>query len=358
MDLRWDCVEIKWPPIMRISTAKIKTRSKLRLFEFSLGHFTLETNCRAHARDSLSSGRKSRFTRFDTHRDSSRIRHIESQRKVPLRHLAELPFVIVKYTEPWKKNTTDVLTSPLPEVSMLEARQEKILKQLAQLKEQVSVLHNVLKHSSKEKESLTPVSDVKVVPVHVDLIINANLSRPPFCLLGLQSIWKDTTFKLSSYVHSSFAGIIPDFLLVEKEVSLGNTVNVSLIWKEVNDLEVLPSGLPIHLFLGEVNALRFLCRSFTAHNYEALLNPVESSRIDSILDSCSSLVHSESTTDMQVILAKLNDELKKNQWLSGKKEPNVADVAVWSVIKQTSLKKLPSNLTAWHKRCDKTFMFT
>lgn len=42
----------------------------------------------------------------------------------------------------------DYLQNPLPEYALLEARQEKILAQLAELKKQVSTLCDLLKHTN------------------------------------------------------------------------------------------------------------------------------------------------------------------------------------------------------------------
>lgn len=47
----------------------------------------------------------------------------------------------------------DYLQNPLPEYALLEARQEKILTQLAELKKQVSTLCNFLKHTNHVKAS-------------------------------------------------------------------------------------------------------------------------------------------------------------------------------------------------------------
>ncbi|KAI4500306.1 hypothetical protein M0802_004723 [Mischocyttarus mexicanus] len=256
----------------------------------------------------------------------------------------------------------EFLKNPLPEYALLEARQEKILTQLAELKKQVSSLCNFLKHTDHvkipeeyNKKKSNQDSDVchKSEPIIVDLIVNANPNKPPYSILALTKVWNDTNIKLQSYVHSSIIGNVPELNICDTKSTKPNLINLSLIWKEVEDLEFLLGSYNYSLF-GEVNFLRYLTRLLNTHNYENCIDPVESNVFDTILDYCYCLQIEKSLKKQQIIFQCINKILGNNQWF-GKNQPNVIDIALWSVIKQISVQNLPSSLKKWFNACEKLF---
>ncbi|CAL7947535.1 unnamed protein product [Xylocopa violacea] len=243
------------------------------------------------------------------------------------------------------------LKSPMPEYNALEARQEKILAQLAELKKQVSVLSNFLKHSNQV--AVDDRSRETQEAVNESLIINVNPKRPPYSISALQKVWKDTDINVQTYVHSS----------IDKEGSISyqsstcssrkNVINLSLIWKDVEDLELV-SGLHSYCVTGETNFLRYLSRLISSHNYENSLCIEKVNTTDLVLDLCHSLHFEESLKKKQEILSLIADKLDTN--LSGEKKPDIADIAVWCTIKQVFPKKCLPKLTKWYEACEKLFV--
>ncbi|XP_015175526.1 PREDICTED: aminoacyl tRNA synthase complex-interacting multifunctional protein 2 isoform X2 [Polistes dominula] len=252
--------------------------------------------------------------------------------------------------------------NPLPEYALLEARQEKILAQLAELKKQVSSLCSFLKHtdhvkmpkecSEKESNVLSNQCE-KSEPITVNLIINANPKKPPYSILALPKVWNDISIKLQSYVHSSVIGDIPELNICDKNPSKTNIINLSLIWKEVDELEFV-TGLYNYSLLGEVNFLRYLCRLFPTHDFENNMGSIQANLFDTILDYCYCLQIEKSSKKQQIIFQHFTKTLGTNEWF-GVNEPNIIDIAVWSVIKQISVQNIPSSLKKWINACDKTF---
>lgn len=256
----------------------------------------------------------------------------------------------------------EFLKNPLPEYALLEARQEKILAQLAELKKQVSTLCDFLKHTDQEKRPASHVKEENQVisdmhhnsePIITDLIINVNPNKPPYSIIALQKVWNDTNIKLQSYVHSSVSGNIPEICIGDTNPSKPNVVNLLLIWKEVENLELV-SGLYNYSLFGEVNFLRYLSRILHMHNFENHVDPVEATMLDTILDYCHCLQTEKSAKKQQSILQLITKKLGKNEWF-GKHKPNIVDIAVWSIIKQTPIQNIPSNLTRWINTCEQIF---
>ncbi|XP_043500255.1 aminoacyl tRNA synthase complex-interacting multifunctional protein 2 isoform X2 [Polistes fuscatus] len=267
------------------------------------------------------------------------------------------------HTETGIKIVADVTEqNPLPEYALLEARQEKILAQLAELKKQVSSLCNFLKHTdhvkmpaecSEKKSNVLSNVCHKSESITVNLIINANPKKPPYSIVALPKVWKDTNIKLQLYTHSSVIGDVPELYICDINSTKPNLINLCLIWKEVEEFEFV-SGLYNYSLFGEVNFLRYLSRLFHTHNYENCLDPVQANEFDTILDYCYCLQIEKSSKKQQIILQYITKTLGTNEWF-GIKEPNIIDIAVWSVIKQISVQNLPSNLKKWINACDKIF---
>ncbi|XP_063972781.1 probable aminoacyl tRNA synthase complex-interacting multifunctional protein 2 isoform X2 [Diachasmimorpha longicaudata] len=237
--------------------------------------------------------------------------------------------------------------SPLPEVKALETRQEKILVQLAELKEQVLNLCDVL----KKNEKASGLPKVKREPLNIDLVLNVNPESPSYSLLALGKLWSDVDFRIEPFTHSSVKGRIPPGF--ERRRGCGDTiVNISLIWKQVNNTEIVLSGLHGYNILGEVNLLRYLARRLD--NYDSL-SPEEIMKIDRILDLSHQLAYEKSPKKKMTIIGLLEKDFGASLWFSGQKSPGIADAAVWSALKQSSLVSTPSNLCQWFSKCSQTF---
>lgn len=68
-------------------------------------------------------------------------------------------------------------------------------------------------------------------PVFVQLLLNVNPSKPPYSILALQKLWKDTNFRVKSYIHSTVSGQIP-IVFPQITKSTANVIELTLIWKE------------------------------------------------------------------------------------------------------------------------------
>ncbi|XP_011646541.1 aminoacyl tRNA synthase complex-interacting multifunctional protein 2 isoform X2 [Pogonomyrmex barbatus] len=238
--------------------------------------------------------------------------------------------------------------APVPEYGALEARQEKILGQLADLKQQVVMLCQFLKQSANTgiQKNIPHVQK----PVVLELVLNVNPKKPPYSILALQKIWTDTSIRVSPYIHSTIYHDQVPLFYTKLGNSSGNVINLSLIWKKVEDLEVV-SGVKSYPIKGEVNFLRYLSRLIKSHNYEhSCLHP---HTLDFALDLIDSLHNEENAERIEKELIVLANKFEK--W-SSKKEFNIVDIALWSLIKQFPKMNLPSALYKWYDSCEKAFI--
>lgn len=241
--------------------------------------------------------------------------------------------------------------NPLPEYSALEARQEKILAQLAELKQQVLTLSNFLKQTKPVAAACDKVPK-KQDPVNVNLIINVNPKRPPYSVRALQRVWKDSEINVQTYIHSSVSEGGPVPCQMVKDGSRNNVINLSLIWKDVKDLEV-QSGLRGYHITGETNFLRYLTRLITTHSYENSTSIDELNKIDLVLDLCHSLYYEESSKRKYEIVSSIADKLDIN-WSNGR-SPDIADIATWCTVKQVFSEQCPPKLKKWFETCENLF---
>ncbi|XP_011866668.1 PREDICTED: aminoacyl tRNA synthase complex-interacting multifunctional protein 2-like isoform X2 [Vollenhovia emeryi] len=235
----------------------------------------------------------------------------------------------------------DIATqASLPEYGALEARQEKILGQLAELKKQVSRLCHFLKQSNQ----MEVAKDVAVQkPVSIKLVINVNPRKPPYSILALQKLWKDTSFRVISYLHSTTSGPIP-IVFPQTTGCTANVLELTLIWKDVPNLQVITTSCQIG---GEVNFLRYVSRLIESHCYESTC--LQPHTLDFALDY-TNLLHHEQRIEKG--LRELADKFE--EW-SCKGGFNIVDIAVWSLIKQYPGTKVPQTLRKWYDLCEEAF---
>jgi hypothetical protein len=106
---------------------------------------------------------------------------------------------------------------------------------------------------------------------------------------------------------------------------------------------------------GEVNILRYLSRlGPPKFNYELDNDPVTSARLDDVLDICYSLARTGTVEEQQSFIRALNNNLGTSQFMAGGNKISVADVAVWSVLRQIDVKPqrdLSYNMNEWLHHC-------
>lgn len=256
------------------------------------------------------------------------------------------------------KMPDDVVTEqkPLRDYSALEARQEKVLDQLAQLKKHVQQLCYFLRQSDR-------VDNIKIdaplqkseKQVKIDLIVHANPWRPPFSILALQKLWKNAVFKLTSHVHCTADEAMPALFPSNSHLVANNVINILLIWKKVDMLEFfIDSDYPL---IGEVNFLRYLSRMIEEYNYEKNLRMDD----DRVLDLCHCLSMTKRPKDLimnqlEGIMSTYNSEYEV---LPGDC-PRLPDIALWSTIRQVfrsdSLHKLPKSIAKMYQVCEQMFI--
>ncbi|KAK0174381.1 hypothetical protein PV327_010158 [Microctonus hyperodae] len=244
----------------------------------------------------------------------------------------------------------------LDESSALATRQKVILDELAELKHEVLNICGDLKKNHASKFEVSDQLPVFKVPELQTLVVNANPSQPCYSILALRKIWRNTDFIISSYFHSSTkSNKICEF---ENTHPSGkrNVVNLSLIWKNVTDVRFTVAGIHGSVILGESNFLRYLFQILSNDCYKKSLSVINIVKLNRILDLSHEMIHQKSSKIKNEILALLNDKLGSYEWFCGESVPGIADAAVWSAIKQMSMRKLPSNLNSHYERCENIFL--
>lgn len=262
-----------------------------------------------------------------------------------------------------------LLKCPLPEMTALENRQEAILAQLAGLKNQITALREQLKQPSVL--SVTDGTDVSVSRtcsilqngvIH-DIVINASPKYPPYSLAALQRLWGDgLRLGIHCHTHSSILQLpknLDSFLSVISSDSTQERsplLNITLIWKDVGpDTELVVSPMKHTAIKGEINILRYLSRlGPPAYNYELNSDPAISSRLDGLLDTCYTLAQCRTVKERQLAICALGGYLGKAQFMAGGNGISIADIAVWSVLRQLDMqlqRDMSSNVKKWLQHC-------
>jgi hypothetical protein len=106
---------------------------------------------------------------------------------------------------------------------------------------------------------------------------------------------------------------------------------------------------------GEVNVLRYLSRlGPPAYNYELNSDPATSARLDGLLDTCYTLARCRTVKEQQLAVRALGGYLGKTQFMAGGDGISIADLAVWSVLRQIDLqlqRDMSSDMKQWQQRC-------
>lgn len=261
-----------------------------------------------------------------------------------------------------------LLKCPLPEMAELENRQEAILAQLADLKNQITSLRAQLKQSPistvREETDISTNKTCSILQNGVihDIVINASPRYPPYSVAALRRLWSDgLKLGVHCHVHSSILELPKNLdkflsLVSNSDQERSPLLNITLVWKDVGpDTELVVSPMKHITIKGEVNILRYLSRlGPPKFNYELDNDPATSARLDDLLDTCYSLARCSTVKEQQSLIRALNSYLGKSQFMAGGDRISVADVAVWSVLRQIDVqpqRALSSNMNKWLHDC-------
>lgn len=255
-----------------------------------------------------------------------------------------------------------------PDEKLVLSRQEKLLTELSKLKDQIdafrlevnklSVAKPVAPKSkpvpvSKESEKLDFSALLSDTATH-GIVINADPNNPPYCLLGLNKIWKDLPVHVSVHVHSSIITLPEQVKTFEKLQQLNSQtkskVNITLVWKDVDeDCELIISPVRSTVIFGEVNLLRFFIHYLSSDSLPQQILKNE------LLDFAHRIQRFTGNKKLD-LMKQLNEKLANNDYFSNGKNPDVADLALWSAFMKMQKKdNLPQNISKWVKRSSSYF---
>ncbi|XP_017086296.1 probable aminoacyl tRNA synthase complex-interacting multifunctional protein 2 isoform X1 [Drosophila eugracilis] len=244
------------------------------------------------------------------------------------------------------------------DTASVAARQEKVLKQLEDLKAQLGQIRAGLGVCGKTFQHTTAFQNggLKEVPLQ-DVVINGHPNFIPYALLALKNAWRDLyTIDVKTFTHSTMADIGP--AAKEFEANLAKVpvnpalpkISVTLIWKNCEHTEMISSPTMYVPIYGEVNIIRYLGRVGPAeYRYEG--SPL-CNEIDLVLDICYQLLRCN-THKTQVAMVRLLDKRLQQQQYFGGNQMSVADIGVYSsLIRMPAItdKDLTPALLAWRKR--------
>lgn len=245
-------------------------------------------------------------------------------------------------------------TEDLPEIQALAAKQEKILKQLAELREQLVSMRTDLKLCNKpaqpsaqapsSKSAQGKTQTKKIEPINSsylqDFVVNASPENIPYGLLALKKLWIDRlNLQVECFIHSTIPQLTEEALKFQNTITsfepgLDNLprIKVTLIWKNVGTYtEMITSPTAYVPICGEVNILRFLSRCGPSEfNYERADDVAEA---DSVLDTCYLLVNKQNLKDKKQVLKLLSSKLGKTPCFGGD-ELSLCDIAATSAVRQ------------------------
>ncbi|KAM0726541.1 putative aminoacyl tRNA synthase complex-interacting multifunctional protein 2 [Formica fusca] len=253
-----------------------------------------------------------------------------------------------------------ILKLPIPEYQDLETRQIKVLTQLEDLKKQVCTLSQFLKQSNKapklnENNGVEATTDCvpSQEPINIKVVVHADPNYVPYSILALQKIWTDVDIRVTSYKHSS---IVPIQLMVPfrkiNNSGAKTIVHLSLIWKETKELEVV-TGVEGYALRGESNFLRYLSRQIDTRNYEK--KESKPHLLDMALDWCYKTYEHLKTGGTYKDVKFYDVTRYFREWYKTP-EHNIAEIALWSLLKRFPTEEIPPEFKPWYKSCEKTFI--
>lgn len=266
-------------------------------------------------------------------------------------------------------------------LDVLQSRQSAIIEQLKDLKEKLALMHKQLgvnatnanvpaapaqNVSSSKKSSAGNGGELKPINAKYlqDVIVNVHPKNIPFSLLALQKIWQNRlNLIVKCYTHSSVTALPDQNQYFAKQLTKLTpncdlpALNVSLIWKEIANTELIcvPSSfIPI---LGEVNAVRYFSRVGPKEFGYVDADLIQSLEIDSVLDLCHQLFAAGNNAKERLTVLRLLGSKLGNRRFFGGDAFAVSDIAISSAFKQmtVSSKDIAPNLNTWVKQASTLF---
>ncbi|XP_036990707.2 aminoacyl tRNA synthase complex-interacting multifunctional protein 2 isoform X2 [Artibeus jamaicensis] len=264
-----------------------------------------------------------------------------------------------------------------PSLHALESRQDNILKRLYELKAAVDGLSKMIQTpdadldvtniiQAEEPAALsTSALDLNSVlgkdyGALKDIVINADPASPPLSLLVLHQLLCDR-YKVLSTVHThSAVKNVPENLLrcfgeqTNKQPRHEHQLGFTLIWKNVPKTQMKFSVQRMCPIEGEGNIARFLFSLFGQKH-----NALNLTLIDSWVDAAVFQLKEGNNKEKVAVLCSMNSALGRSPWLVGN-ELTVADVVLWSVLRQTGgcSVPVPANVDRWMRACENLAPFS
>lgn len=267
----------------------------------------------------------------------------------------------------------------------LQTRQSTIIDQLRDLKAKLALMHKQLGISTSNPKAPAAnasapnvVSNRKSVsstagelkPINAkylqDVVVNVYPKNIPYSLLALQKIWQHRlTLVVKCYTHSSVAALPDQNQHFAKQLTKLTpkaalpVLNVSLIWKEIANTELICASTSFIPILGEVNVLRYLSRVGPKEFGYGDADLIQSLEIDSALDLCHQLLLTGNNARARLLMLRaLSNKLGERHFFGGD-EFALIDIAVSSAFKQltVSSKDIAPNLNTWVKKASTLFGF-
>ncbi|XP_045684454.1 aminoacyl tRNA synthase complex-interacting multifunctional protein 2 isoform X1 [Phyllostomus hastatus] len=287
-----------------------------------------------------------------------------------------LPNVHGKSSSP-AQNAVHVQGESDPSLHALESRQDHILKRLYELKAAVDGLSEMIQTPDADLDvtNIIQADEPAALPTSTldlnsvlgkdygalkDIVINANPASPPLSLLVLHQLLCDR-YKVLSTVHThSAVKNVPENLLrcfgeqTSKQPRHEYQLGFTLIWKNVPKTQMKFSVQRMCPIEGEGNIARFLFSLF-GQKHDA----VHSTLIDSWVDAAAFQLKEGSSKEKVAVLSSMNSALGNSPWLVGG-ELTVADVALWSALRQTGgcSVPVPAHVQRWLRACENLAPFS
>lgn len=250
------------------------------------------------------------------------------------------------------------------DIQLLEKRQERILKELEDIRQEVESLEQKLgvQSSSLPPSTKQVTSGTAAVLGNIihDVVVYANPDSPPYSLVYLHKrLQEHCTCRTAVHVHSSVRSV-PEKLLncfgngsqVERPDA---KISITLIWKDVKhgpEMRVNPSHqTPI---CGEANIARYLARLLQP-SYEVDL--LSACLADHWLDLASFSLIGGNSKERAAAVRSLNSHLGRKPWLL-EETSSFVDAVVFSALQQTGQASSASgNVKTWLKGCESDHLF-
>lgn len=276
----------------------------------------------------------------------------------------KLPTCMYKMRNIHDESRNEILSETnRPDLAILEERQERILRQLDELKAQLQLIRNQSSTANKTPEiprvktgAKIDVGQLTALPSIEDIVICAKPEHPPWSILILYKLYKDQIqFGAQCHVHSSIKAVsarLRNFFMEKTTLPRSQQrLTLTLIWKDVgsSDPEMMVNPVTQVAIKGEVNIARYLAHLVGLIHTKS--DAVYLTDVDTLLDLAHSFIIHGSNKERQAAMRQLNSRLGKSAWLVGS-SISIADIAVWSALHQVhAMESAPANVKKWLKNC-------